>query len=819
MVSGGPPLRLPGSSSASAFFSVDSKTCLVLLAHQIRVYNVSTRQCVRAIDINLSSLADAIVDPLALRLWLFTSSGNVIPVDWKETNPIQPSMDLDLQGFSLHSIISITTNSFYLALKSSEEFQIVHIDRDSKVASIIATIPEVLFMSISSNKHNIAFINLQHEALLFNISSAYAAFENNPDLNSNATVAKFSAINPESIPFTYRSEISSLAVSNDAVVAIGTVNGPIQVVYGGLAVQKPQRVLKWHVDLVKALLFSADDMYLISGGLEKVLVFWQLDTGKTNFLPRLSGPIERISIDPHRPDYYCLLLRTSQNSSQNLDTENIYEVMIISSLDLVSRLAVNSIRPKFANSLQSTLVKAAKRFAKSNTLPEDARLRHDYSAQTAIHPTSKLLYFPNGPLIQAYDIVRNEQAFVQAVAPTLPTGKVRSEVRLPDPVVTHIAFSAAGDWMCTIDTYTPADVDALLSKSDHQTTLKFWKFVGDAAGPRPAQWELATKIVDPHGPLANVADLVAAPASFGAAFVTADCKGGLRLWRPRVNKDSSPQVSRPGPRAELTTWSMRRARACGALSSDAVAVAWSQDGSVIFAAHECTITAIDAHTLQEIPESEFSVPSLAGSRIRAIQIVGNFLIVLSRTRLCAWDLLSGKLTDMVVAVNTTLGGRNLLAVDHRTGLFALAVNQYTQKNNALAVRSVIHVFHPESLHPVHVYHHDQAVSAVSCYNASFLFVDAESRIGTLISPSVHPSETSLAQDMNAMLLNAQATADVLSNRNSHIQVGKQSEDSADVDMSSSKKVIDLHTFLSAFNNTDGIKLETLFDRIVKIVNN
>ena len=80
----------------------------------------------------------------------------------------------------------------------------------------------------------------------------------------------------------YRSPVTSIACPT-ILIAIGTSAGPIQIVYGGLTTPKPQRVLKWHLDQVKGLMFTADNNYLLSGGMEKVLVFWQLETEKKRF--------------------------------------------------------------------------------------------------------------------------------------------------------------------------------------------------------------------------------------------------------------------------------------------------------------------------------------------------------------------------------------------------------------------------------------------------------------------------------------------------------------------------------------------------------
>lgn len=827
MVSGGIPLRLPHSRSALAFYSPDSRTCFVLLTRQIRVYTSSTRQCIRTIDLQNLHLADAFIDPVDPRIWLFSNDGLLTPISWDGPSSSQNSLSLHL---SVVSVLDITPLSFYVVARDQSvlsAMHIYHIDRASLAKTLLAVIDDVVTFASSFNKHKIAFISSNHKALLFDMSPAFAAFEvtNQPTLSSTTSEEPTASppadlvLAPETIPFSYRSAITALAVSNDSVVAIGTAAGPIQLLYGGLTSAKPQRILKWHVDQVKSLCFSADDAYLVSGGLEKVLVFWQLETGKTNFLPRLTGTIEKVSIDNNRPEHYTLLMRTSSVPSDTLHSDENYEVLVLSAIDLVSRLAVNSIRPRFANPLRSTLAKAAKRLAKSKGSINEARLRYDFSAPMEIHPVSRLAYFPHGPAIQAYDIVRNEQAFVQYAAPVIPTGKVRSETRIPDPNVTHVSFSAAGDWMCTVDTLDFADGDELMSRNEFQTSLKFWKHVGEASAGRTSPWELATKIIDPHGALTSIAGLIAAPVSIfnGVAFVTADRKGGLRLWRPRMPKEV-PQFQRSAGRMELTAWTMRRARACGASSSDAVALTWSADGSVLFVAHECSVTAVDAATLQDIPETDLCIPSLAGSRIRDLKIINETLIVLSKTRLTGFNVLTGELTEMVVAVDTTLGASNMFAVDLENGLLALAINHYAPDTDALAVKSIVYVLRPDSLKPVHVYHHDQAISAIRYYNSSFVFVDADSRVGTLASASLLQGGPSLTQDMSTMLASAQASADAIARRNLPVNVGGQSPDAPEIDLDDARKVVDAHTFLSVFQHTEGVSLESLFERIVKVAN-
>lgn len=51
----------------------------------------------------------------------------------------------------------------------------------------------------------------------------------------------------------------------------------------------------WHSSGVRAICFSDDGAYLYSAGEEAVLVFWQLESGAKQFLPRLGAPINALT--------------------------------------------------------------------------------------------------------------------------------------------------------------------------------------------------------------------------------------------------------------------------------------------------------------------------------------------------------------------------------------------------------------------------------------------------------------------------------------------------------------------------------------------
>lgn len=808
MLSGGKPAFLPYSLSSSSIFSSDNRYNIVFLTHQIRVYFINTRQCIRTIDLDLEDLVDVTLDLNNPNLVvLYKSYGEIITVNWKDrlANPVISRVEIDIE----HPILSVASSSddgtlVIIAGKFEKKLNRNHnhtryvytINIKSLEAELLWEVPNVLKFSSSLDGSKLVFITSDHEAKVF-------------DLSNNSS---------ETLTFPFKSAISSVAISNTAIIAIGTASGTIQILYSGLIIEKPQRLFKWHIDQVRSLQFTPDSTYLLSGGLEKVLVFWQIDTEKTQFLPRLNGSVERISLDNNKNDNYSLLLH---NDPQDNDDNN--EILILSSVDLISRLSVNSIKPKFANLPNQTISKVKKK-VKDNF--DNSKVRHNYTSVFEVHPKSKLLYFPNNSYIQAYDLVKNEQAFVQNAAPTLAAGKVRSETKLVDPTVTHISFTHDGEWLCTFDSMYTSNVDNLLSKNDIQYALKFWKFVEsnssksetNSINNKTGHWELSTKIIDPHGNSNAIHSIVPAPSSYhnGLAFLTADGKGGLRVWRPRAPEIASNDNSR----SQQTAWTLRKSKPSGALFSDAIDACWSPDGSIIVLGHECLISLFNAQTFEPIPNELFTIPSISGSRIRSLSIVNNNLIVLSKTRLSSFNLLSGQSNELVVNVNTNVGGKNLLAIDPINNLVCLAMNYY-ELEPEFAIKSKVFVFKPDQLAPVHICEYDQGISSIRYFNSAFLFIDLNHRIGAIESSSTSAVATSegknLVEDMKSMLISAQATADIINTRNVAVASKNANGGSEFDDSLTTNKVMDLNTIQPIFENIEGIQLETLFDRIMKVI--
>jgi len=788
LVAGGQPL--PQSST----FTGDGRHYIVPFNNQLKVFFISTRQCIRSLkfnkvnNISFDNLVDLKLDSEDQNLiWAFLTTGEVLIINWKEKliNPVIRKFTLEKgKDDSILQVVSFNNETFTVITgKDSNKphtRNIIKYTQASKNSEnynseTLAVVRNVILFTVSKNLSKIALLSKNTGQRIFTI------------------IDLFHLEDKKTIVFPYKSFISALAISNDATIAAGTSSGVVHLVY-----ENASRILKWHIDQVLSLSFSQDSNYLLSGGSERVLVFWQLDTEKQQFLPRLNGEI--IKIDSQHEEYYTLTLK--------LDNQNHYEILLLSSLDLQSRLSITGPRQDFTSDL-SNLKKLHKAYQKK-TSTDVTKLKYDFTSTFQIHPTSKQLYFVNGANLQVFDFYKNEQYSIQKIADTLQTGKVRSEHKLLDPVIKRFTFTNDGKWMATIEEHHHGEIDNLLSKNDLTYVLKIWKFVesqakNTAGGSNISiqnSWELITKIINPHGLHIPIISILQAPTSYfqGIGFLTADNNGGVRLWRPTGN-------------GENASWSLRKLKPSSNLYSNSVSLAWSSDSSLIFLGFEDSIIPIDTNTFEEIESSEVEpLHNISGSRIKYLDIVDNNLIILSKTTLKSVSLLNMQENDLVLSLNPPKNGDNLITVNQNKNLIAIAVNYYNME--AKAINSKVFIFKPHTKIPIFIADHDNYISSIQWnLENDFIFIDISSRIGIVsnskISDDTEISTTDFAQEMSILLQNAQSSSEIY----------RQTEDVDNTDMINGyTKSLDINSFSNLYENLDSIQLETLFDRVMQVIN-
>ncbi|RKP31808.1 hypothetical protein METBISCDRAFT_13362 [Metschnikowia bicuspidata] len=792
MVSGGNPLVFRGPRSFPAVASADGKHSIIFLSRQLRVYYVQTRQCVHTVDVDLREVVAACLDLVdASRIVCFTKK-DVFYVVWKETvaSPVVATLAMapPVEGFV--DVFKNTPDCYFALAESESVLSVLSVDRETANTCVLFEVEGVHTYATSRDGHKLAVVQEAH-ALLYDLSAAVCA-----PVSQHTRLGFQEAIDRtrESHAFSHKA-VSCLAVSKSGVMVLGTVLGPIQVLYGGTRSGIPRGFLRWHIDPVKSVEFSIDENYLVSGGSEKVLVFWHLLLDRAQFLPRLAGPIERIFMDTNRPDHYSVSLRMSESASRI----GVHEILVILGLDLVSRLSYSPVCASYHTPLAKALNAARKRRQKDGT----TALTLDITAKVVVHPTTKHLYTARGSMLQAYDLVKGEQAFVQHIAPKLSTGKVRNEKKLVEPEVRHVCFTSDGAWMATFDSMPSLNFDNLMSKDDTSYALKFWQW-------KDSEWVLTLKVVDPHGAGHEIGCLLSNSAD---CITSVDTRGGIRLWRPR-QAAAQPLKLQIGGRKNtaLPVWTLRRASLPSTLTAP-VCACYAPDGSFLVVSHGNTARIYVACLL--LPMG-FSVPPVDLS-IEGLATTDVYLVITSQLKLLVYDLVRGCETPLFVRVFAR-GMGNLVAVDPRKRLVAVAYNDCDFGVETTA-HSTVHLFLPHQLVPVYSFSHHKPIASLVPIASGFLFINTDSEVGVL-APEAKKSvgkqpDDDLAAQMNKMLINAQAAANVLHARTVNRRVANG--DVEDKTKYTAQSTVDAAVLQSVFSNSDGVGLDLLFEKVVRVL--
>ncbi|RGP68446.1 hypothetical protein FSPOR_5325 [Fusarium sporotrichioides] len=489
----------------------------------------------------------------------------------------------------------------------------------------------------------------------------------------------------------------------------------------------------WHRRAVHALKWSRDGNYMISGGSENSLVLWQMDTGRKDFLPHLSGSVENITVSTSGSAY---VVHLDDNSVMIISTAEMKPTAYIAG---IQSAAINVTTPK-DQLVQRTWVTPShvQRPIPAIISPKDPS-RLNVCVGNGRQAT--LAGGFSAPLLQTFDLESFRSVSKQALARTQPTDVNITNKGSPieEPLITHLAFSANGDWLASVDTWEPSprDVDSVTSdmrdqfiKERREVYLKFWE-----AQQGDEQIALVSRINAPHATHRNEAVLDLASNPVSTCFATIGTDGTVRMWRPKTRSQNGVVVKGPNGR-EVFTWSCSQIIAVGdGVPQDGVvdipeayanqepqgSVAFSEDGSTLFVAFGTAgsgaVYVIDA-------ASGELVKTLEGQwkgQLRSICVLSPFVIILS-DELRVYDVVSDELRYGVVIPKTKDNALLQLAVDHTSGHFALALP--AKEGSLLAV------FEPEDIEPLMVRSTPQrVVSLVSAPDTSgFIALDDAAQV-------------------------------------------------------------------------------------------
>jgi NET1-associated nuclear protein 1 (U3 small nucleolar RNA-associated protein 17) len=444
--------------------------------------------------------------------------------------------------------------------------------------------------------------------------------------------------------FITPSSISALALHpTEPAVAVGQLTGEIVLWYclADLENTKPAcSTLHWHAHAVGHIDFTADGIYMLSGGEEAVLVVWQLATWHKQFLPRLGSNIVSITVSPDQ-ELYAVGFKDNT-------------IKIISSVDMTIKQSVTGL--KCASLPRSPLSSLKTQSLRSGLVVE---------------PRNNLVVLSGSPgCLQFYNATEDKHVMeVETVPQNRISRTEEKEIELAE--VTEVAFSADGAWMATIDVRKTSDGSG---GSDPEVNLKIWSF--DSASQ---SYIVNTRVASPHNgiitslrfssvlPSAVSTDSTAQPL----LLVSSSLDGRFKTWQlnvPTNTPDRGVQVD--------AYWTLRSQGFYRDLPIRDVG--FSSDSSILAVAAGPLMTLWDPWTnamrgtLTYQPSNENII---SASFVDADGQSGQpFLVTLTQTHVNVWNLLTGTVWWSCVIATTEEGSMGKLVVtDKESGVFLVAV--------------------------------------------------------------------------------------------------------------------------------------------------
>ncbi|CAK7228242.1 NET1-associated nuclear protein 1 [Sporothrix bragantina] len=502
----------------------------------------------------------------------------------------------------------------------------------------------------------------------------------------------------------------------------------------------------WHSNSVSAVKWSRDGNYFISGGPESVLVMWQTDTGKLDFLPHLSASIENIVVSPRGASY---ALHLDDNSSMVVSTAEMKPTFYVSGLQTLTLAQAPA---------KDTHVRRAYQPIDTITKPIPAAVNPTDASRIWLRvgngqKASMTGELPSSSLLQTFDVSAFRSVGKQPLARTNPTDAniTRSGAPVTEPTITHLCASRDGQWLASVDEWQPPERDISgipgepslkreWARDRREVHLKFWSVTDrssssseEAPSAEPEEYELVTRVDEAHfTKKAETIFAVEADTRHASRFVTLGDDGVVRFWGVKtrvrdglVAKDDRGRPlqswqctqSVPLPLGESDDEASKTASAVSNSSSSSSsqalsdsketsgskdssrrsgALAFSEDGSTVFAAFggagsDAVLYTIDA-------ESGVVRDTLQGmfrGDVRGLAVMGASLVLLSAD-LRIFDIVADELryglrivenvaaTDIGTALNLTQ-----LAVGRLSNTFVVAVPYKVGENASTSTSTAL----------------------------------------------------------------------------------------------------------------------------------
>lgn len=436
--------------------------------------------------------------------------------------------------------------------------------------------------------------------------------------------------------------------------------------------------------------------YILSGGKESVIVLWQLDSGRRNFLPHLSSYICNLVISPTGKLY---AIKLANNSLIILSAAELQPVATITGLQLPAKI------PKIQNVGLATINRSSDNCSVIPAVLHPLNTDHLLIAVPSRHSDRDGGQQPeNLSVLQTFNVRTGSNVYRQALARTNTTAMNNGPegMEILTPSIKHLGLSSDGKWLVTVDSWSPhiEDVKALdpcwdrvkaAVQAPHEILLKFWLW-NDAA----EVWEIATRIDAPHFRFGEGAAPVLGVASHPNAYVfaTVGTDWILRLWVPTVKRHHGTNVQY----GEI--WRCKAAiHLDGKLGAEddvltSASICFSEDGSIIAVClqtllrpNSSIVHFIDIH---ECKIRHSRIGSNLGS-IYAAKFLGRYLVVASEKSISIWDIVGDFLMGVTSpGLHTTTSSNRkystLFAANPQTQTIAVITKPALSNENAMSGR-------------------------------------------------------------------------------------------------------------------------------------
>lgn len=707
----------------------------LIVAHRqsIRVYSTATSLLHRSIDLNVNGSRPANVRIVAYALshtdtnmiWVACSDGAVYHIDWTSGSGTDQFWTTSSMGMIHMTVASMTSAGrkrdivFTTEERRDGGWRVTAHELTppgSKVPTVARTIytsPQPIHilkavkggsLIVAASENRVLVGNLRHEDFdtVDKIRYEFRIFESTDYISTiDVRVTEVAA--------SAKSKKSKAETFGIVDVVVGDVKGSIfihtdllrkliqsqhAVAAGKSAVDLMPRKMHWHRKAVGSVKWSLDGNYIISGGSETVLVLWQLDTAKKQFLPHLSAAIQNIVVSPTGSSY---AVRLADNSAMILSTAELKPTASISGLQAQVIRDSASMESKVSRVKDEERdVSLVQRAPAVINPAQPTQLLLAVGENQEIDPLSKQIL--STPYLQTFDIASSHNISRQALSRTNITNinVAPNAHRISEPQVTHMQISHDGLWLATVDEWLPPRRDleylghSAVNISDEQRKrrevyLKFWQW-----SKSEETWELVSRMDAPH---------TMAPENYGAGrimdlvvdatshtFCTIGEDSTVRIWRPKTRTRDGVVVR--GDQGEaLVSWSCQGTVALPkpvsevdtAVTSSAPqrpehgCLAFSEDGSVLAAALAGGLDSVVHLIDPSIGAVKYSRPASYTGDIVRMALLSQYLVILSDD-LRVYDIVSNELQYGIKLGSTQLS----LSLQQKAEMIHLSVDRLSK---------------------------------------------------------------------------------------------------------------------------------------------